>query len=275
MRKQCNEGEVRLERVLGVGWHNLSVQEGVALTDEMLERWVAAPNGGVRSGRASAGGGGLPGLVYFLNLDCLRLAVADAAYREALVRADLVLPDGVGFDAVVRMHGSRMRENCRGTDFAPKVLERAAALGVQVFLLGGQDGVAAQAGERLRRWIPGLKVAGVRGGYFGPEAWSEVVAQVNASGAGLLLVGMGAPLQELWLDRVRGELRVGLAMGIGGFLDVASGRIPRAPGWLIGLRLEWLWRVAMEPQRLFRRYFVDGVGFLGRVVIGRLRQRLD
>jgi N-acetylglucosaminyldiphosphoundecaprenol N-acetyl-beta-D-mannosaminyltransferase len=206
--------------------------------------------------------------IFFLNIDCLYKATHDPEYRAILNSAQLVLADGVGLSLSARLWGCRIKDNCNGTDFCPELIRFAADCGYKVFLLGGLNGVADGAAEALKRIYPTLKIAGTQNGYFDSD--EVVIERVNRSGADILLVALGVPLQEKWLARNRDRLDPRLCLGVGALLDYWSGRIPRAPVGLRMLRLEWLWRIGMEPRRLWKRYLRDDMKFLMFLVKQRL-----
>jgi exopolysaccharide biosynthesis WecB/TagA/CpsF family protein len=149
--------------------------------------------------------------------------------------------------------------------------EAAADAGLPIFLLGGRPGVAAAAAEWACGRFEGLQIAGIRDGYFDAASEAEVIGEINRSQARILLVGMGAPRQDTWLRSVAQRLAVPVRIGVGGLFDYYSGRIPRAPVWIRELGLEWVWRIACEPGRLWRRYIVGNPLFLYRVLIERIR----
>ncbi|MBW3084585.1 N-acetylglucosaminyldiphosphoundecaprenol N-acetyl-beta-D-mannosaminyltransferase [Austwickia sp. TVS 96-490-7B] len=204
-------------------------------------------------------------LICFVNPACLNTAVEDQQYRDVLDGSDLILPDGIGIKIASQIHGFTVQENVNGTDLFPRLCRRAVAEGISLYLLGARPGVAAQAAEEMRRRFPELLIAGTRSGYFAPEEEPQVIEEINASGAEILLVAMGAPRQELWLARVLPSLQVRVAMGVGGLFDFYSGRIPRAPLWVREIGMEWVWRLGQEPQRMWRRYLVGNPLFLYRV----------
>lgn len=164
-----------------------------------------------------------------------------------------------------------MLDNINGTDFFPRLCERAANTGLKLYLLGGLPGVAALAAQAMQKRYPKLIIAGTRDGYFDHTQESDVINSINLSGADILLVGMGAPKQELWLARHRGQLQPSVCMGVGGLFDFYSGRIPRAPVWMREIGMEWAWRIAQEPGRMWRRYIVGNPLFLYRVWLQRQR----
>jgi len=236
----------------GVSYDNLTVQRA-------LDRAIAL----VRNGACEQ--------IFFLNLDCLRIAQTDSVYRDILNAAALVLPDGVGLRLATRIFGATMSANCNGSDFSPLLLRELAQRGHGCFFLGGREGVAERAAERVAGSIAGLRVVGTHGGYFTDDA--SVVRMINASGAAVLFVAMGAPRQEKWIARNRSELRPVLCLGVGALFDYLSGAVPRAPRRVRALSLEWAWRVALEPRRMVSRYILAGLPFMFQLVRIRLRSR--
>ncbi|GGG65074.1 hypothetical protein GCM10011415_09780 [Salipiger pallidus] len=210
--------------------------------------------------------GGTARSVYFLNAHCANVCATDRAYAAALARADAVLPDGIGVELAARSMGSGLTENLNGTDFTPALLQEAARRGLSVFLFGAAPGTAERAADALQARIPDLIVAGTRDGYDGGACEVSAVHAINASGADILLVAMGVPKQELWIDRNLPQLRPRLVLGVGALLDFLAGNVKRAPAPVRKLRMEWAWRLAMEPRRLAKRYLVGNTTFLKRTV---------
>lgn len=211
-----------------------------------------------------------PVTLAFANAHTLNLAAADPSYRGLLEDFDFVLNDGAGVALAARMHGRRFVDNLNGSDFTPLLLERCAAHGWSVYMLGGRPGVAARAAQRLAREIPGLVVAGARDGYFPADDEAAVAAEVRAARADVLLVALGNPRQEFWLDRHLAATGARLGVGVGAFLDFAAGRVPRAPAWMSALGIEWVYRLAQEPGRLWRRYVLGNPRFVARVARERV-----
>jgi N-acetylglucosaminyldiphosphoundecaprenol N-acetyl-beta-D-mannosaminyltransferase len=136
-----------------------------------------------------------------------------------------------------------------GIDLMLRLLECAAHKGWRVFFLGSSPGVAESAAKKAADLFPGLQVAGTHHGFFSQDRNSEVVRLVADSRPQLVLVALGAPLQERWIDGNLGSLGGVAAMGVGGSLDVLSGRVRRAPRWMVKMHLEWLGRLLMDPRR--------------------------
>ncbi|HTL70403.1 MAG TPA: WecB/TagA/CpsF family glycosyltransferase [Candidatus Eisenbacteria bacterium] len=241
-------------KILGVRYDNLQFAEAMDRTFALLD-----------NGRRNS--------VFFLNLDCLYHSQKDAEYREALAAADLVLADGIGLRAATAIWGGRMRANCNGTDFSPAFFARAAAEKRSVFLLGAREGVADEAGRRLRARYPGLVVAGTMAGYLDND--EAAIAAVNASGAEALFVAMGAPLQEKWIRKNRARLKPALCLGVGALFDYLSGRVPRAPRLFRAAGMEWCWRILIEPGRMGARYLGHDLPFLFRIFLESRKGRTD
>lgn len=193
------------------------------------------------------------------NSEIVLNARKDRALQEALSGADLILPDGVGLLLASRMTGRTLKNRIPGIDFAGAMMARLAGTGEGVFLLGAKPGVAEEAACRLQARYPGLRVVGTQHGYYAPEAESEIVGIIKASGARFVLVCLGSPRQELWMQKYAPELSGCLMAGLGGALDVFAGRIPRAPESWRAIGLEWLYRLLREPGRIGRVCRLPGI----------------
>jgi exopolysaccharide biosynthesis WecB/TagA/CpsF family protein len=208
---------------------------------------------------------GAPTRVGFVNPHCLNLAHGDDGYRAVLSSADRVYADGIGIRLACRLLGAQLSANVNGTDMFPRLTESASKRDLSFFLLGARPGVAAATAAAMQERQPGLHIAGVRDGYFGRDDEAAVIDEINASGADILLVAMGAPKQDLWLAANHERLQVPVRIGVGGLFDFYSGRIRRAPVWVREVGFEWFWRLLQEPGRMWRRYVVGNPVFLWRV----------
>jgi N-acetylglucosaminyldiphosphoundecaprenol N-acetyl-beta-D-mannosaminyltransferase len=216
--------------------------------------------------------GPVPSQVCFVNADCLNIAQRDAAYRRIVNRAPLTLTDGIGLKLAGKMLGSRIRENVNGTDLFPRLCQALAESGHGLFLLGGKPGVADEVVAWVSEHYPRVRLCGARDGYYLPAEEAGVVQQIRESGASLLLVAMGTPKQEKWLQAHLRETGVKVGIGVGGLFDFYSGRMPRAPLWMRQRGLEWLFRFYQEPRRLWKRYLIGNGLFLLRVAAEKLRR---
>lgn len=215
--------------------------------------------------------GGLRGqYVVTLNVDILLTALEHEGLREACRAARWVVADGMPLVWASRLLGRPLPERVNGADLALGLMERAAAGGYRVFLLGGESGVAELAARRLQANLPQLRVVGTSSPPLGfdsrPEEIDRTVAAVRAASADIVLVGLGAPKQELWLRRHLGETGAAVGIGVGGTFNFWAGRVRRAPRMLQRAGLEWLWRLSQEPRRLWKRYLVRDVRFFPLLV---------
>lgn len=213
--------------------------------------------------------------VAFLNAHCINVSARDTTYRWALERATALLPDGSGLQMAARLKGSRFVENLNGTDLFPHIMQKAADCGHKVFLFGSQPGVAAKAALTARAHVEGLEIAGTRHGFFAPHEESEIIGMINASGADVLLVALGVPRQDVWIARNRHRLNARIVFGVGAQFDFWAGRVSRAPMLLRKLGLEWAWRLAIEPRRMFKRYVLGNPAFVLRSVKAKLSERFQ
>lgn len=212
--------------------------------------------------------------VTYLNAHASNLAAANDEFLGLLQRF-LVLNDGVGVDIAARvLKGASFPENLNGTDFTLRFL-RTTSRHFRIFLLGAKPGVAEDAASAIEALLPQHVVVGTRDGYFVAAGADEVVNEIKQSGADLLLVAMGNPGQEFWIDHHLAATGCRLGMGVGALFDFLSERIPRAPRLIRQMRLEWVFRLALEPGRLWRRYLVGNPLFLARVLRERVKQRGD
>jgi N-acetylglucosaminyldiphosphoundecaprenol N-acetyl-beta-D-mannosaminyltransferase len=211
------------------------------------------------------------GTVFTPNVDHIVQAEDNLQFRQAYSRANLCLADGMPVVWASRLLGRPVPEKVSGSDFVPLLLERAAERGWRVYFLGGRPGVAALARDKLLERLPALQVVGVDGPRIEiddpPERRKALVEQIGATKPDLVLVALGAPKQELWIDQVRESLSPAVMVAIGASLDFVAGASRRAPQWMSRNGLEWLYRLGQEPGRLSRRYFLRDPRFA--VVVGR------
>jgi exopolysaccharide biosynthesis WecB/TagA/CpsF family protein len=210
--------------------------------------------------------------VSFLNAHNANLACTDPVFAEAL-EDFLILPDGVGVDIAAKLlYGAPFPSNLNGTDFIPAFLQ-ASRQPLTVALLGTTRVNAEAACAQLSMLAGQHKFVVVHDGFFSAAEEPAIVERIAALRPDILLVAMGVPRQELWIARHIDARHCMLPIAVGALLDFMSGSVPRAPLWLRRLRLEWLFRLAIEPGRLWRRYIVGNPLFLWRVVKQKLSHR--
>ena len=216
---------------MGVKFDNVTMDEALARAQELMDR---------------------PGADYCVtpNAEIVYEAMHDASFAQLVNDAALVLPDGAGVVLGAKILKTPLKQKVAGIDFAAALMDVLVRQGKRLYLLGSKPGVAEQAAENLRKKHPGLQICGTADGYFKDEG--PVVEKINASGADVLFVCLGAPKQELFMQRHQQQLQVSFMIGLGGSLDGFAGNVRRAPDWMIRLQLEWLYRLLKEPRRLGR-----------------------
>lgn len=207
---------------------------------------------------------GAGGYIVTANPEIVLRCREDAAYAAAVNGAKLVLADGVGDLCAARILGTPLPGRVAGADLVPRLLARLAERGGSVFLYGARPGIAERAGESLQSACPGLRIAGTENGYISDE--TALLEALEREKPDLLLLGLGAPRQELWMAENR-QRTPAVMIGVGGLLDVFAGDIPRAPESWQRLGLEWLYRLLREPRR-FKR-----VIRLPKILLLALRER--
>lgn len=211
---------------------------------------------------------GSPRVFAFCNMHTHNLARRSRPLADALSQAT-VFNDGVGMDlASLILFGRKFPANLNGTDLTPAVLG-ALSHPTNVYLVGSPPGVAQQAAAALEARFPCVRVVGTQHGFFDAGDSEQLVQEIRAAGTELLLLGMGNPRQELWAAEFSGRTGA-VTLCVGAFLDFSAGRVPRAPLWVRKMRAEWVYRMAQEPSRLWRRYIGGAMPFLSAV----LRERL-
>lgn len=196
------------------------------------------------------------------NAEIILKARNNEALRTAIRCAELSLPDGVGVEIAAHILGIPIRERIAGIDFAEALFRRLSEQEGSIFLLGARSGVAERAAEALKMRYSGLTIVGTENGYFKAEDNDALIRKINAASPDLLLVCLGAPRQELWMRKNAASLQVGLMAGLGGALDVFSGKLRRAPPQWRELGLEWLYRLIQEPKRIIRIFKLPEIIFL-------------
>jgi len=209
---------------------------------------------------------------FFINAHCCNVMAKYPAYADAVRDADALLPDGIGVELAGKMTGQTLTANLNGTDLVPALAARAAELGRSIYLFGGAPGTAEAAAKALTDATPGLKIAGTRDGFAGAEDPNAVIADINISGADIVVVATGVPMQELWIDRYADRLGASLCLGVGASLDFLAGNVARAPKPIRKAKMEWMWRLAMEPKRMAKRYLAGNLTFLARAAKNAIKQ---
>jgi exopolysaccharide biosynthesis WecB/TagA/CpsF family protein len=212
--------------------------------------------------------------VVFVNAHVINTAAADADYARVVAGADRLYADGIGMALAARLCGRELIDNVNGTDLFPVLCEGAAKAGLRIFLLGSRPGVAAAAAQRVADRGLGRCMAGTHHGFFnGGSDERAAIDAINASGASVVLVGMGVPTQDIWIARHAPAISAPVIAGVGGLLDFFAGGVSRAPVLLREWGMEWCWRLSREPGRMWRRYILGNPAFVARSLRFAIGQR--
>ncbi|EHK2442084.1 WecB/TagA/CpsF family glycosyltransferase [Clostridium perfringens] len=202
-----------------------------------------------------------PSYVVTPNVDHIVKLENDKEFQEVYKNADLILTDGMPLIWISKIKGNPIKEKISGSDFFPKLCERASKKGYTLFLLGAAEGVAAKAAENLQTKYKGLNIVGTYSPSYGFEKKDdeikEIIKMISEVKPDILAVGLGAPKQEKFLYNYKDKLNVPLSLAIGASIDFEAGNINRAPKWMQNCGLEWFYRLCKEPKRMTRRYLID------------------
>jgi N-acetylglucosaminyldiphosphoundecaprenol N-acetyl-beta-D-mannosaminyltransferase len=226
---------------------------------------------------AWVGQDGPPRKVMYVNAHVLNQSLEIPELRTVLERADLVYCDGYGVRLAAKALDVEIPHRMTGADWIRDLARLLEEGGQTLYLLGCEPGVAREAAERLARWHPRLRVVGAHHGYFEPGSPHDerVIEDINSRRPDMVLVGMGTPKQELWIEHNADRLDTDVLWTVGSLFDYVSERLPRAPAWLADNGLEWIFRLAVEPQRMWRRYLLGNPVFISRVLSSSAQHRRD
>jgi N-acetylglucosaminyldiphosphoundecaprenol N-acetyl-beta-D-mannosaminyltransferase len=229
--------------VLGVRFDNVTTVEAA----DQIEYFI-------RDGR--------PHMILARNAAIRVMEDQDPWFHQVYEMSDLVTVDGMAFVYLGKLFGRPFKEMTGGPALWYEVLRRAANKGYGVFLLGASEVVLQAAIASLRQRYPDLQIVGHHNGYFKPEQEEQVVDGIQRARPQILMVGMGSPMKEIFLQKNLHRMGVPACVGVGGAIDLLAGVSRLAPMWMRRLCLEWMFRVWQEPGRLLRRYVVSNTRFL-------------
>jgi N-acetylglucosaminyldiphosphoundecaprenol N-acetyl-beta-D-mannosaminyltransferase len=221
---------------------------------------------------------GRGGWICPVNLDVLRQWHASADVRALVAGADLVVADGMPLIWAGGLQGWPLPERVAGSALIYSLSDAAARAGASIFLLGGSPGTAEEAVKKLSERVPGLRLAGTLCPPFGFESQMEWMRRIEdavcAASPDIVYVGLGFPKQERLIAGLRDHLPAAWFVSCGVSFSFVSGDIRRAPAAVQRVGLEWLYRLAQEPRRLYRRYLLEGIPFAAQLMWSALRVRL-
>jgi len=210
-------------------------------------------------------------LIVTINSENATKALENKIFLDVIKNADLVIPDGIGIIFASKILGDKLPERIPGIDLSYKLLEISNEKGYKIVLIGGKEGVAEGAKENLKKIFPNLNIAMTYNGYFNEDEEKKIVEEIQKIEPDILLVGMGSEKQEIWIWNNREKFKnIGVCIGVGGTLDIWAGKKKRAPKLVQKLGLEWLYRVIIEPKRIFRVLKI--FNFLNKLFIERWKK---
>lgn len=215
--------------------------------------------------------------IHTVNVDHLCIRDHDTKFGQSMKSADLLVADGMPLVWYSRLVASPLPERITGVDLSYRLCELSRQLDLRIFLLGARPGVAEKAINKLVDQYGDVNI----GGFYSPsreeilneEKSIEIIQDIKRSGSNVLLVAFGAPLQEIWINQYRNELKGIVSIGVGATLDFMAGNVKRAPTWVQHIGFEWLFRLISEPRRLVKRYLIRDLIFF-RICSSDLLSRL-
>ena len=218
--------------ILGVSLHPVSMSESLDIIETFIKEKT-------------------PHLVVTLGTEMTMMAQKDEELKEVINNTHLVVPDTAGIVWSASVLHSRKLKKVAGIELLQNLAERGSKKGYTFYFLGSQEGVAEKAAENLKTRYPSLNMAGTHHGYFKGKD-EEIIEEIKKVKPDILIIAMGVPAQEKWAYKNLEKLDVPVSIGVGGSFDVLSGKLDRAPEWMIKLNIEWLYRLYREPARFMR-----------------------
>lgn len=190
--------------------------------------------------------------IYTPNAEIMMEGITSKKLKSILNDADMLVADGAGVVLASKILGKKVAEKVSGFDLVKNLLVSSKERPIKFFLFGGKPGIPEAAKSNISRDYPGAEVVGLRDGYFKQEEIPSIIEQINNSGAEVLLVCLGAPKQEEWIEKNKDKLKIKVSIGVGGTMDVLAGNVKLAPDFFRNNGLEWMYRLYKEPWRFKR-----------------------
>lgn len=207
--------------------------------------------------------------VVAINVDVVMKIEDDPYLKKIVDNANMVLVDGKPLVWISKIHGKPIKEKISGSDLVPILCAVAAEKGYKVFIIGGKEGIAEQAKEKLEKKHPKIKIVGAYAPPFGFEKNEDELNHINQmiseAKPDLLIACFGCPKQEKWIYENIGKYDAKVSVCAGATVDFLAGNVKRAPRWMSEHGLEWFYRFLQEPKRMFKRYFIDDVKIIGLI----------
>ena len=220
--------------ILGVPIDCVDMKQSLETVDDMVREGVAKT-------------------VIAVNAEKIIKARNDSKLLDLLRSAGLLIPDGIGGVLAAKILFGKSLSRVPGAELMPAICERSVKKGYKLFLLGAAPEVNEKAVDVLKKLYPGINIVGHQHGYFSEDGTQDLIERINDSGTDVLFIALGSPRQELWMEEYLPRLNVKVCQGVGGTFDVIAGKVKRAPKIFRKTYLEWLYRLLMQPKRIFRQ----------------------
>ena len=243
--------ERKQEQILGFNVDLFSFNDALRYLEEKMDNSVGAH-------------------VVTINPEMIELGNKNLEFGSFLKNADFIIPDGVGIKIALKIKGIN-QEQIPGVEFAKEIVRICAKKNYPIALIGAQEEVLNRAGENLKREYKSLDIAYKKNGYFNESQEDEIISDLTNKQPKLVLVGLGAPKQDYFINKCKAKLPNAVYIGVGGSFDVWSGFVERAPVFYRKIGCEWLYRVIKQPSR-FKRIFPTLPLFLFKVIIENIKK---
>lgn len=222
-------------RILGIDIDNIDIEDAGNITKKLIEE----------SNKSCK-------IIVAPNTEFIMMAQKDEEFYNILKNAELATPDSVGVMIGGKYQKKPFKQRIPGQMYFRKILEVGEKENWTFYMLGGKDDVPELAVKNIKKIYPNLNIVGYHEGFFTEDSEEDVIKEINELQPNVLFVAMGAPIQEKWIAKHKNELKVDVAAGQGGTFDYEAGKIRRAPKVMQKIGLEWLWRLMLQPSRIFR-----------------------
>jgi N-acetylglucosaminyldiphosphoundecaprenol N-acetyl-beta-D-mannosaminyltransferase len=193
---------------------------------------------------------------------------------ESYNNSSLVNIDGMSMVWALRFLGHSVPERVACPDLAIDILKLAEKRNFSIFLLGADETTLSLSVNNIRKSFPKLNISGYRNGYFQSKDEYLVIKMINKANPDILFLGMPSPKKELFVEKYKNQLQVKYFLGVGGFFDILAGKIKRAPLWMQKGGMEWIYRFAQEPKRMWYRYMIGNIKFIKLVIKEKYKSRI-
>lgn len=240
--------ERKLVKILGFGVDSFSFEEALDYAKQLLDKRIG-------------------GHIVTINPEMIEIALGEMRFAKNLKRADLVVPDGIGIKIALKLRGANV-ERIAGIEFSHKLIEYCSKKGYSIAMVGAKERVVQTAAQNLKKEFPNLNIVCIKNGYF--DNVDDIYWALGEKKPRFILVALGAPKQEYFIEEYRKYHKDTLMVGVGGSFDVWAGMVKRAPVIYQKLGIEWLYRAIKEPKR-FKRIFPTLPKFIFRVIFYKPR----